>query len=145
MFRYVCELTLEIMVNSHSLTSRGSSEVWRSKAALIAVTTRWWSSGSCEQGDLLRSVPWDKALEERGAQKRWLIFKYHITSSKTKSPPSQWIRGRETPVKERQGHCPNCSRRHGDWNTSPVKKGQESWDCTARRSLGKTLLWPFNI
>lgn len=40
MFRHVCELTSRIMVNSHSLTCRGSSEVCRSKAALAAVATR---------------------------------------------------------------------------------------------------------
>ena len=28
--------------------------------------------------DLLSGVPWDKALEGRGAQESWLIFKYHL-------------------------------------------------------------------
>jgi len=28
--------------------------------------------------DLLGRIPWDKALEGRGAQERWLIFKDHL-------------------------------------------------------------------
>ena len=38
--------------------------------------------------DLLGRVPWDKALEGRGAQESWLIFKDHLFQSQEQCIPA---------------------------------------------------------
>lgn len=80
-----------------SPTGRDWWGMWNSSAALTAVTTKWWTSGSLGQQvsiklttlhfirsdfrlfrDMLRGVPWDKALEGRRAQESWLQFKEYL-------------------------------------------------------------------
>jgi len=39
--------------------------------------------------DLLRRVPWDKALEERGAQESWIIFKHHLLQAQERCIPTK--------------------------------------------------------
>jgi len=39
--------------------------------------------------DLLSKVPWDKALEERGAQKSWLIFEDHLLQAQERCIPTK--------------------------------------------------------
>jgi len=39
--------------------------------------------------DLLGRVPWDKALEGRGAQERWLIFKDHLLQAQQQCIPTK--------------------------------------------------------
>jgi len=44
--------------------------------------------------DLLGKVAWDKALERRGAQKRWLIFKDHFLQTQDQCVPRKRKSGR---------------------------------------------------
>jgi len=44
--------------------------------------------------DLLSRVPWDKALEERGAQESWLIFKDHLLQAQERCIPTKRKPGR---------------------------------------------------
>ncbi|GAB0188840.1 hypothetical protein GRJ2_001349300 [Grus japonensis] len=39
--------------------------------------------------DLLGRIPWDKALEERGAQDSWLIFKGHLLQAQERCIPTK--------------------------------------------------------
>ncbi|GAB0193175.1 hypothetical protein GRJ2_001782800 [Grus japonensis] len=39
--------------------------------------------------DLLGTVPWDKALEERGAQESWLVFKGHLLQAQERCIPTK--------------------------------------------------------
>jgi len=39
--------------------------------------------------DLLGRIPWDKALEERGAQESWLIFKDQLFQAKERCTPAK--------------------------------------------------------
>ena len=39
--------------------------------------------------DLLSRVPWDKALEERGAQESWLIFEDHLLQAQERCIPTK--------------------------------------------------------
>lgn len=92
---------------SHLPAMRNLLGMWKSKADLAGVMMGWWSLGSQGQEggwkassqpwtsweqtavfkDLLGSVLWDKVLEGREAQERWL--KSSITSIKHKSSPFQ--------------------------------------------------------
>ncbi|GAB0209975.1 hypothetical protein GRJ2_003463200 [Grus japonensis] len=56
-----------------------------------------WSSGiSCLFRDLLGRIPWDKALEERGAQDSWLIFKGHLLQAQERCIPTKRNSGKNT-------------------------------------------------
>ncbi|GAB0195045.1 hypothetical protein GRJ2_001969800 [Grus japonensis] len=46
--------------------------------------------------DLLGRVPWDKALEGRGAQDRWLIFKDHLLQAQERCIPTKRKSGKNT-------------------------------------------------
>lgn len=135
MFRHVWELTLKIMVNSHSLACRVSSEVWRSKAALAAVATGWWSSGSWRQGDLLTSVPWDKSLEERGLYP--ILDGIKMVNAQVSHPQNQKI---SIPMNKRSGD-PSAKKM---WTSSKLfqtrmtnARGLEHLPCKERpRKLG---------
>ncbi|GAB0208721.1 hypothetical protein GRJ2_003337800 [Grus japonensis] len=78
--------------------------------------------------DLLGRIPWDKALEGRGAQDSWLIFKGHLlqaqercipakrkSSKNTKSPP--WMN------KEVLGKVKQKKEAYRGW-----KQGQVAWE-----------------
>ncbi|GAB0179532.1 hypothetical protein GRJ2_000418500 [Grus japonensis] len=78
--------------------------------------------------DLLGRIPWDKALEGRGAQDSWLIFKGHLlqarerciptkrkSSKKTKRPP--WMN------KELLGKVKQNKEAYRGW-----KQGQVAWE-----------------
>ncbi|GAB0190228.1 hypothetical protein GRJ2_001488100 [Grus japonensis] len=39
--------------------------------------------------DLLGRIPWDKALEARGAQDSWLIFKHHLLQAQERCIPTK--------------------------------------------------------
>ncbi|GAB0206541.1 mitochondrial enolase superfamily member 1 [Grus japonensis] len=78
--------------------------------------------------DLLGRIPWDKALEGRGAQDSWLIFRGHLlqaqerciptkrkSSKTTKRPP--WMN------KELLGKAKRKKEAYGGW-----KQGQVAWE-----------------
>ncbi|GAB0204391.1 hypothetical protein GRJ2_002904700 [Grus japonensis] len=78
--------------------------------------------------DLLGRIPWDKALEGRGAQDSWLIFKHHLlqaqerciptkreSSKNTKRPP--WVN------KELLGKVKQKKEAYRGW-----KQGQVAWE-----------------
>ena len=46
--------------------------------------------------DLLGRVPWDKALEGRGAQESWLIFKDHLLQAQERCIPTKRKSGKNT-------------------------------------------------
>ncbi|GAB0185298.1 hypothetical protein GRJ2_000995100 [Grus japonensis] len=46
--------------------------------------------------DLLGGVPWDKALEGRGAQDSWLIFKGHLLQAQERCIPTKRKSGKNT-------------------------------------------------
>ncbi|KFQ96524.1 hypothetical protein Y956_02301, partial [Nipponia nippon] len=46
--------------------------------------------------DLLGRVPWDKALEGRGAQESWLIFKVHLLQAQERCIPRKRKSGKNT-------------------------------------------------
>ncbi|GAB0199701.1 hypothetical protein GRJ2_002435500 [Grus japonensis] len=45
-------------------------------------------------GDLLGRVPWDKALEGRGTQESWLVFKDHLLQAQEQCIPAKRKSGR---------------------------------------------------
>ncbi|GAB0207984.1 hypothetical protein GRJ2_003264100 [Grus japonensis] len=46
--------------------------------------------------DLLGRIPWDKALEGRGAQDSWLIFKGHLLQAQERCSPTKRKSGKST-------------------------------------------------
>ena len=46
--------------------------------------------------DLLGRIPWDKALEGRGAQDSWLIFKGHLLQAQERCIPTRRKSGKNT-------------------------------------------------
>ncbi|KFM05090.1 hypothetical protein AS27_03707, partial [Aptenodytes forsteri] len=46
--------------------------------------------------DLLGRVPWDKALEGRGAQETWVIFKDHLLQAQERCSPTKRKSGKNT-------------------------------------------------
>lgn len=57
----------------------------RVKSKLTALDFRKAGFGFLK--DLLGRVPWDKALEGRGAPESWLIFKEHLLQAQESSIP----------------------------------------------------------
>ncbi|GAB0182816.1 hypothetical protein GRJ2_000746900 [Grus japonensis] len=47
-------------------------------------------------GDLLGRIPWDKALEGRGAQDSWLVFKGHLLQAQEQYIPTKRKSGKNT-------------------------------------------------
>ncbi|GAB0188477.1 hypothetical protein GRJ2_001313000 [Grus japonensis] len=45
--------------------------------------------------DLLGRVPWDEALEERGAQESWLVFKDHLLQAQEQHIPTKRMSGKK--------------------------------------------------
>ncbi|GAB0206732.1 hypothetical protein GRJ2_003138800 [Grus japonensis] len=78
--------------------------------------------------DLLGSVPWDKALEGRGAQDRWLLFKDHVFQDQEPCIPTEKKSGKNTqrPAwmnKEFSGKVKHKNEAYREW-----KQGQVAWE-----------------
>ncbi|GAB0203869.1 mitochondrial enolase superfamily member 1 [Grus japonensis] len=88
--------------------------------------------------DLLGRIPWDKALEGRGAQDSWLIFKHHLLQAQercipTKRKSSKNTKRRPWMNKELLGKVKQKKEAYRGW-----KQGQVAWEeyretvCVAR-------------
>ncbi|KFV19911.1 hypothetical protein N340_04997, partial [Tauraco erythrolophus] len=78
--------------------------------------------------DLLTRVQWDKALEGRGAQESWLIFKDHLLQAQEWCIPTKRKSGRNTrkPAwmnKEFLNKVKHKKEAYREW-----KKGQVAWE-----------------
>ncbi|GAB0184915.1 triadin [Grus japonensis] len=78
--------------------------------------------------DLLGRIPWDKALEGRGAQDSWLIFKYHLLQAQeqcipTKRKSSKNIKRPPWMNKELLGKVKQRKEAYRGW-----KQGQVAWE-----------------
>ncbi|GAB0208055.1 hypothetical protein GRJ2_003271200 [Grus japonensis] len=78
--------------------------------------------------DLLGRVPWDKALEGRGAQDSWLIFKGHLLQAQepcipTKKKSSKNTRRPAWMTKELLGKVKPKKEAYRGW-----KQGQVAWE-----------------
>ncbi|KFW00854.1 hypothetical protein N327_12339, partial [Fulmarus glacialis] len=77
--------------------------------------------------DLLRRVPWDKALEGRGAQESWLIFKDHLQAQEpcisTKRKSGKNARRPAWVDKELLDKLKHRKEAYKGW-----KQGQVAWD-----------------
>jgi len=68
--------------------------VRRAHSKLTALDFRRADFGLCR--DLLGGVPWDKALEGRGAQESWLILKDHLLQAQERCIPTKRKSGQTT-------------------------------------------------
>ncbi|GAB0178252.1 hypothetical protein GRJ2_000290500 [Grus japonensis] len=77
--------------------------------------------------DLLGRVPWDKALEGRGAQDSWLIFKHHLLQAQEYCIPKKRKSGENTKrplwMKELLGKVRHKKEAYRGW-----KQGQVAWE-----------------
>ncbi|GAB0188342.1 hypothetical protein GRJ2_001299500 [Grus japonensis] len=75
--------------------------------------------------DLFGRVPWDKALEERGAQKGWLVFKGHLLQAliPTKRKSGKNTRRTAWMNKELLDKLKHKKEAYSEW-----KKGQVAWE-----------------
>ncbi|GAB0179431.1 hypothetical protein GRJ2_000408400 [Grus japonensis] len=78
--------------------------------------------------DLLGRIPWDKALEGRGAQDSWLVFKGHLVQAQepcipAKRKSSKNARGCAWMNKELLGKVKQKKEAYRGW-----KKGQVAWE-----------------
>ncbi|KFV20591.1 hypothetical protein N340_07832, partial [Tauraco erythrolophus] len=78
--------------------------------------------------DLLARVQWDKALEGRGAQESWLIFKDHLLQAQERCIPTKRKSGRNTrrPAwmnKELLDQLRHKKKAYRGW-----KQGQVAWE-----------------
>ncbi|GAB0204363.1 hypothetical protein GRJ2_002901900 [Grus japonensis] len=78
--------------------------------------------------DLLGGVPWDKALEGRGAQDSWLVFKDHLPQAQERCIPTKRESGKNTKRppwvnKELLGKLKHKKEAHRGW-----KQGQVAWE-----------------
>ncbi|KFO04167.1 hypothetical protein N312_10892, partial [Balearica regulorum gibbericeps] len=78
--------------------------------------------------DLLGRIPWDKALEGRGAQDSWLIFKGHLLQAQeqcipTKRKPSKSTKRPPWMNKELLGKVKQKKEAYREW-----KQGQIAWE-----------------
>ncbi|GAB0208302.1 hypothetical protein GRJ2_003295900 [Grus japonensis] len=78
--------------------------------------------------DLLGRVPWDKALEGRGAQDSWLIFKGHLLQAQEGCIPTKRKSGKNTKRppwmnKELLGKLKHKKEAYRGW-----KQGQVAWE-----------------
>ncbi|KFV20393.1 hypothetical protein N340_12155, partial [Tauraco erythrolophus] len=78
--------------------------------------------------DLLARVPWDEALERRGAQESWLIFKDHLLQAQERCIPTKRKSGRNTrrPAwmnKELLDQLGHKKKAYSGW-----EKGQVAWE-----------------
>ncbi|GAB0206600.1 mitochondrial enolase superfamily member 1 [Grus japonensis] len=78
--------------------------------------------------DLLGRIPWDKALEGRGAQDSWLIFKGHLLQAQERCSPTKRKSGKSTKRppwmnKEVLGKVKHKKEAYRGW-----KQGQVAWE-----------------
>ncbi|GAB0207196.1 hypothetical protein GRJ2_003185200 [Grus japonensis] len=78
--------------------------------------------------DLLGRIPWDKALEGRGAQDSWLIFKGHLLQAQERCIPTKRKSGKNTKRppwmnKELLGKVKHKKEAYRGW-----KQGQVAWE-----------------
>ncbi|GAB0182274.1 mitochondrial enolase superfamily member 1 [Grus japonensis] len=78
--------------------------------------------------DLLGRIPWDKALEGRGAQDSWLIFKGHLLQAQERCIPTKRKSGKNTKRppwmhKELLGKVKQNQEAYRGW-----KQGQVAWE-----------------
>ncbi|GAB0204405.1 mitochondrial enolase superfamily member 1 [Grus japonensis] len=78
--------------------------------------------------DLLGRIPWDKALEGRGAQDSWLIFKHHLLQAQERCIPTKRESSKNTqrPAwmnKELLGKVKQNKEAYRGW-----KQGQVAWE-----------------
>ncbi|GAB0204419.1 mitochondrial enolase superfamily member 1 [Grus japonensis] len=78
--------------------------------------------------DLLGRIPWDKALEGRGAQDSWLIFKHHLLQAQERCIPTKRESSKNTqrPAwmnKELLGKVKQKKEAYRGW-----KQGQVAWE-----------------
>ncbi|GAB0206425.1 mitochondrial enolase superfamily member 1 [Grus japonensis] len=78
--------------------------------------------------DLLGRIPWDKALEGRGAQDSWLIFKGHLLQAQERCIPTKRKSGKNTKRppwmnKELLGKVKQKKEAYRGW-----KQGQVAWE-----------------
>ncbi|GAB0176516.1 mitochondrial enolase superfamily member 1 [Grus japonensis] len=79
-------------------------------------------------GDLPGSIPWDKALEGRGVQESWLIFKGHLLQAQERCIPTKRKSGKNTKRspwmnKELLGKFEQKKEANRGW-----KQGQVAWE-----------------
>ncbi|GAB0190272.1 hypothetical protein GRJ2_001492500 [Grus japonensis] len=79
-------------------------------------------------GDLLGRIPWDKALEGRGAQESWLAFKDHLLQAQEQCTPTKRKSGKNArrPAwmnKELLGKFKHKKEAYRGW-----KPGQVAWE-----------------
>ncbi|GAB0210350.1 mitochondrial enolase superfamily member 1 [Grus japonensis] len=78
--------------------------------------------------DLLGRIPWDKALEGRGAQDSWLVFKGHLLQAQERCSPTKRKSGKSTKRpprmnKELLGKVKQKKVAYRGW-----KQGQVAWE-----------------
>ncbi|KFV00772.1 hypothetical protein N340_04752, partial [Tauraco erythrolophus] len=78
--------------------------------------------------DLLSRVQWDQALEGKGSQESWFIFKDHLLQAQERSIPTKRKSGRNIrrPAwmnKELLDQCRHKKKAFGGW-----KQGQVAWE-----------------
>ncbi|GAB0206304.1 hypothetical protein GRJ2_003096000 [Grus japonensis] len=78
--------------------------------------------------DLIARIPWDKALEGRGAQDSWLVFKGHLLQAQERCIPTKRKSGKNTkrPAwmnKELLGKVKQNQEAYRGW-----KQGQVAWE-----------------
>ncbi|KFV20689.1 hypothetical protein N340_13269, partial [Tauraco erythrolophus] len=78
--------------------------------------------------DLLARVQWDEALEGRGAQESWLIFKDHLLQAQEQCIPTKRKSGRNTRrpvwmIKELLDQLRHKKKAYRGW-----KQGQVAWE-----------------
>ncbi|GAB0209884.1 hypothetical protein GRJ2_003454100 [Grus japonensis] len=78
--------------------------------------------------DLLARIPWDKALEGRGTQDSWLIFKGHLLQAQERCIPTKRKSGKNTKRppwmnKELLGKVKQKKEAYRGW-----KQGQVAWE-----------------
>ncbi|GAB0206109.1 hypothetical protein GRJ2_003076500 [Grus japonensis] len=78
--------------------------------------------------DLLGRIPWDKALEGRGAQDSWLVFKGHLLQAQEQCIPTERKSGKNTKRpswmnKELLGKVKQKKEAYRGW-----KRGQVAWE-----------------
>ncbi|TRZ05888.1 hypothetical protein HGM15179_021217 [Zosterops borbonicus] len=58
-----------------------------SKALSRTRTLNFWRTNFSLFNDLLRGIPWDRALEEKRVQENWSVFKHHFLQAQDQCIP----------------------------------------------------------
>ncbi|KAK4832375.1 hypothetical protein QYF61_022230 [Mycteria americana] len=78
--------------------------------------------------DLLGRVPWDKALEGRGAQESWLIFKHHLLQAQEQCIPTKRKSAKNTRRPAWMKKLLLDKLKHKKEGYSGWKQGQVAWE-----------------